>query len=170
MGGGVYKSRVGCLQTPLHYPLVLLWLLELNRTARDAPAGRDWTGATPPLFDRWRGQSRGGVYTGVYTGVDTPLLSVVGVAPVRIYPCGKAPRRPDGHDQDDDQDEARNPAGCRPVLAGNRGETFALTCDRPQRAGRVTRRAGAQRRTAQPLTPSACGVYSGCFPWVRGDF
>ena len=87
-----------------------------------------------------------------------------------IYPCGKAPRRPDVNDQDDDQDEARNPAGCRPVLAGNRGETFApcerverepfdLTCDRPQRAGGVTRRAGAKRRTAQPLTRLACGGY-----------
>ena len=49
VGGGVYKSRGGCLQTPLPYPLVLLGLLELDRTARAASAGRDWTGATPPF-------------------------------------------------------------------------------------------------------------------------
>ena len=48
---------------------------------------------------------------------------------------GKAPRRPDGNDQDDDQDEARNPAGCRPVLAGNRGRLSPLPATGLQRAG-----------------------------------
>ena len=75
-GGGVYQKQRGeCTTTPPHIPPALFGLLELNRTARDAPAGRDWTGATPPAF--WGGRSR------------------------RIYPCGKAPTTACGRDDDE---------------------------------------------------------------------
>ena len=75
----------------------------------------------------------------------TPPAAFGGVAPVSIYPCGKAPWPARGPD-DDDQDEAHKPAGWRPVLAGNRAELspsargerepFGLNCDRAV-AGRV---------------------------------
>ena len=48
--GGVSQNDGGGYHTPpFRLPLVLFGLLELHRTARDAPAGRDWTGATPPF-------------------------------------------------------------------------------------------------------------------------
>ena len=44
--------------------------------------------------------------------------------------------------------------------------TVSLSRRRERReAGRVTRRAGAQRRTAQPLTRLDCGGYPGFFLW-----
>ena len=86
--------------------------------------------------------------------------------------------------RDDDERRARptdeqTSSGCRPVLSeivrnfrpdtGPKGSISALTATVPQRARRVTRRAGAQRRTAQPLTRPDCGGYPSFFR-VRADF
>ena len=49
-GGGYHKTMGGGYHTtPFHFAPSLFVFFELDRTARDAPAGRDWTGATPPF-------------------------------------------------------------------------------------------------------------------------
>ena len=44
-------------------------------------------------------------------------------------------------------------------LDGPEGNLTALLDQEPQRAGEVTRRAEAERRTAEPLTRPVCGGY-----------
>ena len=48
-------------------------------------------------------------------------------------------------------------------LDGPEGNLTALLDQEPQRAGGVTRRAAAERRTAEPLTRPVCGSYSRFF-------
>ena len=48
-------------------------------------------------------------------------------------------------------------------LDGPEGNLTALLDQEPQRAGGVTRRAAAERRTAEPLTRPVCGGYSRFF-------
>ena len=48
--GGVWQyERVGCGTPRVHFSLSTFVFFVLDRTTRDAPAGRDWTGATPHL-------------------------------------------------------------------------------------------------------------------------
>ena len=48
--GGVWqKERGGCGTPRVHYSLSPFVFFVLDRTTRTAPAGRDWTGATPPF-------------------------------------------------------------------------------------------------------------------------
>ena len=64
-------------------------LLELNRTARAAPAGRDWTGATPPFLTAGAVSRVGGWGTRWGTGWGTHPPLLVGVAPVVFIPAGR---------------------------------------------------------------------------------
>ena len=108
-----------------------------------------------------------------------PPPAFVGVAPVSIYPCGKAPWPARGPD-DDDQDEAHKPAGCRPVLASNRAELspsargerepFGLNCDRAGagRAGHPKGRSAAEDGVA--VYAPGLRRLSGLFLGVRSDF
>ena len=46
--GGVWQKESGGCGTPrVHFSLSPFVFFVLDRTTRDAPAGRDWTGATP---------------------------------------------------------------------------------------------------------------------------
>ena len=48
--GGCGKKREGGCGTPrVHLSLSLFVFFVLDRTTRAAPAGSDWTGATPPF-------------------------------------------------------------------------------------------------------------------------
>ena len=48
-GGVSTKRGGGCQHPPFHFSLSLFGFFVLDRTTRAAPAGRDWTGATPPF-------------------------------------------------------------------------------------------------------------------------
>ena len=90
--GGVYqKEKGGCTTPPSMFPPALFGLFVLDRTTRTAPAERGETGATPPFRPLARFGEGGGVPPGVPPGVPHPP-AVVGVAPVLMYPCWKAPR------------------------------------------------------------------------------
>ena len=70
----------------------------LDRTTRTAPAESGERRERPPLFDRCRGQPMGWVGHPVGHRVGHTHPPAGGVAPVRIYPCGKAPRTARGPD------------------------------------------------------------------------
>ena len=89
----------------------------------DSPSrasGEGLDGSDPPFLTAGA-VSRGGGVSGPVSGTvsDTHPLSV-GVAPVRIYPCGKAPTTACG--RDDAERRARptdeqTSSGCRPILS-----------------------------------------------------
>ena len=74
------------------------------RASGDRKDGSD----PPPTFCRWRGSANGGVWHPVYRRVyHPPPTAFVGVAPVLMFPCGKAPPPARGRD-----DEPQRPARC----------------------------------------------------------
>ena len=88
--GGVSQKRRGeCHIPPFHFPLSPFGYFVLDRTTRAAPAGRGRR-ERPPLFDRWRGQSRGGVSQPPSQPASHPLVFGE-VAPVLCIPAGRLP-------------------------------------------------------------------------------
>ena len=88
------KREGGCHTPTFHLSLSILVFFVLDRHDRSAPAEREMTGATPPFWPLTRIVEWGGVPPGITPGV-TPHY---GVAPVRMYPCGKATRPGRGPD------------------------------------------------------------------------
>ena len=98
--GGVYQQeKEGCTTPPSIFSPSLFGLFVLDRTTRTAPAERGETGATPPFRPLARFGEGGGVPPGVPPGVPHPP-AVVGVAPVSMYPCWKAPSPARGQDDE----------------------------------------------------------------------
>ena len=89
------KQSGGCPTAPVALSLSMFGFFVLDRTARTAPAERERTGATP-IFCRWRGTAKWGVWHQVYHLVSHTPPAVGGVAPARNYPCGKTPTPADG--------------------------------------------------------------------------
>ena len=101
--GGVYQKEKGeCTTPPSIFSPSLFGLFVLDRTTRTAPAERERTGATPPFSPLARFGEGWGVPPGVPPGVPHPP-AVVGVAPVLMYPCRKAPRPARGPDDKTDR-------------------------------------------------------------------
>ena len=98
-GGGSHKQRRGDHIPPVHFSLPLFGFVVLDRTTRTAPAERERTGATPPFVTAGAVRRRGVDHTGFHTRYHTPP-AFVGVAPVLMYPCWKAPRPARGPDDE----------------------------------------------------------------------
>ena len=97
----------GCTTPPVHFHAVVVPVFfVLERPSRSAPAETEKTGATPTFY-RWRGSANGGVWHPVYRRVYHHPTAFVGVAPVLMSPCGKAPPPARGRD-----DEPQRPARC----------------------------------------------------------
>ena len=116
--------------TPSFYA-VAIRVFVLDRTTRAAPGERR---ERPPLFDRWRGQPMGWVWHPVGHLVGHTHSPAGGVAPVRIYPCGKAPRPARGPD------------------------------DQPHRAARCVTHSYAPSWSSAPSAPRAPERGRACFP------
>ena len=98
-GGGSQQQRRGDHIPPVHCSLPLFGLFVLDRTTRTAPAERERTGATPPFSPLARFGEGVWITPGFTPGI-TPPPAFVGVAPVLMYPCWKAPRPARGPDDE----------------------------------------------------------------------
>ena len=105
-GGVSQKQQGGCPIPPFHLSLSLFGFSSYDRPTRTAPAVRGKTGATPPFVPLAR-HGEGWVSGTVSGTVSDPPLAFGEVAPVCMYPCGKAPRPARGPD-----DEQRRAARC----------------------------------------------------------
>ena len=90
--GGCTKNRGGGVPPPHRiYRRLCSGFWELTgqpETRQRGGIGRE----RPPIFDRWRGQSRGGCITRCTTGCTIPPPPLRGGRSRRMYPCRKAPR------------------------------------------------------------------------------
>ena len=130
VGGGVYKSRGGVSTdtAPLPAGFARAFGAKPDSTSRASGEGLD--GSDPPFLTAGAVSRGGGVSTLVSTLVSTiPPLSV-GVAPVSIYPCGKAPRParwPDDDERREHPTDEQTPADYRPLFVWNREELSPMT-------------------------------------------
>ena len=119
----------------LHFTPFLFWFFVLDRTTRTAPAESGEDGSDPPFLTAGAVSRWGGCGTRWGTGWGTPTPPPPGgVAPVRIYPCGKAPRPARGPD------------------------------DRPHRAARCLTHSYAPSWSSAPSAPRAPERGRACFP------
>ena len=105
-GGVSQKQQGGCPIPTFHFSLSLFGVSSYDRPTRTAPAVRGKTGATPHFVPLAR-HGDGGVSGTVSGTVSDPLPAFGEVAPVCMYPCGKAPRPARGPD-----DQQRRAAPC----------------------------------------------------------
>ena len=99
-GGVWHTQREGVWHTPRPCFAVVVRAVRRRASTRTAPAVRDKTGATPPFWPLARHGS-GGVWHAVWHPAWHTLPAVGGgVAPVCMYPCGKAPRPACGPDDE----------------------------------------------------------------------
>ena len=99
--GGVSQEQQGGVShppLPLFAVVVRRFVLRPADPNRASGEGKD--GSDPPLLCRWRGTARWGVSATrcQAPGVRSPPSPFGGVAPVCMYPCGKAPRPARGPD------------------------------------------------------------------------
>ena len=91
-GGGVSgKTPRGCQATIFRFHLWLFVFFVVYRPRRDAPANTKRTGATPTYLPLARLGEGGPCQPRCQAPCQT-LTPACGVAPVRMYPCGKTPR------------------------------------------------------------------------------
>ena len=98
--GGVYHTT-----RPLFAVVVRVFRPRASVPIRASGDGKD--GSDPPLFAAGADRLMGGCGTRCTAGCTTPPPAFVGVAPVLMSPCGKAPPPARGRD-----DEPQRPARC----------------------------------------------------------
>ena len=105
--GGVSQKQQGGVSHPhLPFVAVVVWLFVLRPADPNRASGEGRDGSDPPLCAAGAARRRVGVSHGVRHRVSHPL-AFGEVAPVCMYPCGKAPRPARGPD-----DEQRRGAQC----------------------------------------------------------
>ena len=93
------RTQGGVWHTPRPFFAVPVRVFRPRPDDTRRASGEGLDGSDPPLFDRWRGQPMGWVWHQVWHRVwHTHPPAGGGVAPVRMYPCGKAPRPARGPD------------------------------------------------------------------------
>ena len=106
--GGVSQHRWGGITPPLHVPAVVVRVFRPRPADPNRASGEGRDGSDPPFFAAGAARrGEGGNHTGSHTRYHTPPPPSGGVAPVSMYPCGKAPRPARGPD-----DQPRRAAPC----------------------------------------------------------
>ena len=90
-GGGVRNNAVWVSGRHMQLSLVMFVFFVVCRPRRDAPAQHGEDGSDPHFFAAGAARRRGECQPRCQAPCQT-LPHAVGVAPVRMYPCGKAPR------------------------------------------------------------------------------
>ena len=99
--GGVSTKRRGGVSTPsLHFPAVVVRLFVLRPADPNRASGEGRDGSDPPFLTAGAVRQVGGCPTQCPTGCPIPPPPLGGVAPVCMYPCGKAPRPARGPDDE----------------------------------------------------------------------
>ena len=98
-GGCTKKRRGGVYHTPIHISAVVVRVCRPRPDAPNRASGEGEDGSDPPVFTAGAVRRGGGCTTRCTTGC-TPHPAVVGVAPVLMYPCWKAPRPARGQDEE----------------------------------------------------------------------
>ena len=173
--GGVLQKHRGGVTSPRPCSAVVVRGFrprpdDTNRASGEGEDGSD------PLFDRWRGSAMWGVLHQVFPVVLHPPHAFWGVAPVCMYPCGKAPRPARGPD-DEGQRAARCVTHSSPRVSSSaasaprapgRGPTRGPTAIPWRRASAITRRTctppSSRGTTWRPAWPC---VWPGTFSCAR---
>ena len=103
--GGVYqKENGGVYHTPIHFSAGFVRVFRPGPDDPNRASGEGRDGSDPPFSTAGAVRREGGCTTRCTTGCPIPP-AFVGVAPVSMYPCWKAP--PPARGQDDETHRAK---------------------------------------------------------------
>ena len=149
-GGVQHTQRGGVQQHPRHVPAGVVRVCRPRPADPNRASGAGKDGSDPPFFRRSCGTARGGCITGCNTRRYIPPPPSGGVAPVPMYPGGKAPRP--AHGPDDEQTRAA------PCLTDSSARSWssAASVSRPPGRGPARFPRPIPWRCSSATTPRTC--------------